>query len=243
MEELINISTTFDFFILIFGFIIFSQDAETKGGTDDKNDFFQFEISLAESAKEKKGKLLKKQANSIILKLEEVLSQFEKIIDKRKESVQGRLTKEIASFESGVDKFKKPEEEKYDVFTTSEIQQWLEEFENESTKGGTAEEELLKNFCDKVNKKIMEVVIRKTMIAEEFKKWLNEMQLSKRIRLKWVLPENEVPQLKHLELHNDHYQRFLDPHFYITNNYLMGTLLTGATVATAGASRVAFLGT
>lgn len=216
-------------------FHYFSQEAEKAGGTDEKNDFFKFEKCLARSAKEKKGKLLTKQANSVISKAKNALSQFKAYVDKRLKATNERHADVISTLESGIEKFKKKEQKKYDTFGENEIKTMLEKFETGVRKMGKSETEMLQNFCIEANKKIKEVIAQNTEIAKRFDEWKVEMKLSKRIRFNWVLPKN-VPQLNYQDLKNDRHRPLFDVHAYLTNNYLMtatavGTLAFGASLA------------
>lgn len=175
--------------------------------------------------------MLIKQANFAITKSENALSQFEEYVREREKKTQLELTKEIASLESGSNDFQKKEPEKYDIFGEHEINTLLKNFETGITNSGRSESEMLEKFCDEVNSKIKKVITHKTVIANNFKKWTVEKQLSKRVRLKWVLPEN-VPQLKHKELKNGRYYAALDPHVYLTSNIFWGSLVTVSAAGT-----------
>lgn len=178
--------------------------------------------------------MLTKQVNSIISKSQDALSQFKAYVDNRSRAKNEQLTGINAALDSGIKKFKK-EQEKYDMFGEIEIKTLLEKFETGLKENPESEKKMLENFSIEANKKIKEVLTRKPEIATTFDEWKVENKLSRRISLKFVLPE-DVPQIKYEDLKNDEHWKVLDPHFYFTNKYTLTALMIATSGTMLGAS-------
>ena len=148
-----------------------------------------------------------------------------------------QLTKVITTLKSGIEKFKEKEKkEKYDTFGEDEIKTMLEKFETGLRMRGKSEKEMLEEFCVDAKNIVREVIAQKAKtIAKRFDEWKVEMELSRRVSFNWVLPEN-VPLLTYQDIKNERHWALLDPHTYLTSNFLWGSLVTVTAAGTVAFS-------
>ena len=211
---------------LLILFILFQIPKERFDGA---KEFQRFEKRLAESAKEKKGELLKTQVKSIVTKSKNVIDKFKSSVEERKKLKLERLEKTSASLKDGGEKFSKICSDvegsilkDLDASFTHVKKKLIRDFEEEVNNGKLSEEQALEKLCGHVNGNLKATV---TSIMEDankkFKKWHDCMKPVFPFKeSEMLIKESEIAKLKNEKLPEDRYNKYTDAHYYLTSNYL-----------------------
>ena len=239
----------------------FNGAAPMEPSYDGAKEFQQFENRLAESAKEKKGELLKNQIKSILKRSKDVIKKFKGIVEASKKLKLDRLTEKVTSIDTddkelsktcstlkGLDRLEEKSssinddgertETCLDILKNLEASftqaksQFISQFEVD-VKNGRSEEEAREQLCNRVNEKLKATVSRKKAITnEKLTKWYNSKKsVFSLTKPEMQIKEGEIAQMNSEELPKDKYDPNWDFHSYYTSNYVWAGCLLSGGVA------------
>jgi len=197
--------------------------------SDGAREFQRFEERLAESAKEKKGELLKTQVKSAVEQFKHVIEKFKSSVEERKKLKLDDLEKTRATLQRHGKEFSGICDVQKDLILTeldalfNDVESKLiREFETNLQNGNSSEEDALEKLRYSVNEKLKETVKRGMANAnEKFKSWYDcKTPVFQLKESEMLITQGEIAHLKSEKLPEDKYNAITDPHSYYTSNYV-----------------------
>lgn len=207
--------------------------------------FKKFKSKLANSATKIKGESLIKQAKSVNVKSTQISQRVHEIAASRNNGKQASIEEKLATIYEDRAAFTemyynlKGAEQTLVMFTKNTKENLLQEFE-EAVTSGKSEKEAVKELLNKVNDNTKDTISStRKKVRAVVEKWTENVESSFDVNMSEIVSD-DCPHLEEFEtlelLEEGLYRRYIDPHYYYTNNYLYGGMFVLAAAVSGIAS-------